>query len=859
MRKLTIFSFALAFCMLTSLQAQVNEFDSEVKLNSVKKNTEASSILIQNEDGTIGIRPIESFNIPSLRLNGEQLEVELNGERFTIDLSENFVVDPDDLIQSFELNGTLLELGVLGNDSRFVVDLEPIIREQYKSALIGEWSTVSNVTSNAPGDIANDDLVFGSSQLGNGAGTDDDSRMFFDKSKSAFRAGTVAGNEWNDANVGDGSVAFGDGNTADGNYSAAMGTGNNVTGNSSLASGQDNTVSAKNAGVFGQDNMVSGNKSFAYGAQVEATAQNAIAGGLLSKATANYGIALGNNTEASGEASVALGSKTEATMEGATAVGKQTNATGLQAFAAGYQTTASNESATALGILSNAQGKASLAAGEKTRAESYAQTTIGSFSTNKVGDANNHVATDRLFVIGNGTSNAAKSDALTVLKNGNTTLNGTLTLDGDNVGGSDGYTLPAQDGNANEYMMTDGSGNASWSALPANNDNDASNELQTISTNSNPGNITLSNGGGTLNLNVSDADSDTSNEIQTISASGGATPTINLSNSGGTITLAAGTNVTLSQSGNTITINSTGGGGGGGGMTTYGDGSAGNLVIAGAVDWSASAPANNNYQFNDLTINAGATLTILSGSVIRCNGTFTNNGTINVLPGVPEARWAGHPDDGYPRTQGFTENVKHAFNYQALVATFHFGQKGGSNGADGGHTGLENFGGSGGGTLVIRAKTAFNNAGTINAAGGNGYLGSANTDTSGPGGGGGGFILIISDGNASNTGTINVKGGNGSAPGTADDDHAGGGGGGGMIHIVSPNANAVAGTFNVAGGTAGVEPGGNLGTGGGEGGAGAGNGGEGGSDSGGVITLAQNGFVGVVLKTQVAVPSNFIP
>ena len=46
MRKLTIFSFALAFCMLTSLQAQVNEFDSEVKLNSVKKDLKPSFELI---------------------------------------------------------------------------------------------------------------------------------------------------------------------------------------------------------------------------------------------------------------------------------------------------------------------------------------------------------------------------------------------------------------------------------------------------------------------------------------------------------------------------------------------------------------------------------------------------------------------------------------------------------------------------------------------------------------------------------------------------------------------------------------------------------------------------------------------
>lgn len=43
------------------------------------------------------------------------------------------------------------------------------------------------------------------------------------------------------------------------------------------------------------------------------------------------------------------------------------------------------------------------------------------------------------------------------------------------------------------------------------------NELQTISTTGAAGNITLSNGGGTLNLNVNDADASTTNELQTLS------------------------------------------------------------------------------------------------------------------------------------------------------------------------------------------------------------------------------------------------------------------------------------------------------------------------------------------------------
>lgn len=61
----------------------------------------------------------------------------------------------------------------------------------------------------------------------------------------------------------------------------------------------------------------------------------------------------------------------------------------------------------------------------------------------------------------------------------------------------------------------------------------STNELQTISTSGTAGNITLSNGGGTLNLNVNDADASPTNELQTLSWS---TPNLSIS-SGNSVTL----------------------------------------------------------------------------------------------------------------------------------------------------------------------------------------------------------------------------------------------------------------------------------------------------------------------------------
>ncbi|MGH1386994.1 beta strand repeat-containing protein [Kordia sp.] len=237
------------------------------------------------------------------------------------------------------------------------------------------FTTTSNVTSNANGTIATDDFVFGSTQLDNVSGADDNSRMFFDKSLGAFRAGNEVDGftGFNESSIGPFSVGFGQRNVASGWYASTLG-------------GQSNTSSGWYSMTMGDNNT----------------------------ASANYSVALGRSNHSSGLESVALG----------------------------YNLTA----------------------------ETRGQTTLGQFNTAVAGNANAHVATDRLFVIGNGTSDfdgVTRSDAFVILKNGNTTINGTLTIDGDNQEIERGYTFPAQDGNANQVMTTDGAGNVSWTDAAA--------------------------------------------------------------------------------------------------------------------------------------------------------------------------------------------------------------------------------------------------------------------------------------------------------------------------------------------------------------------------------------------------------
>lgn len=134
----------------------------------------------------------------------------------------------------------------------------------------------------------------------------------------------------------------------------------------------------------------------------------------------DYSTALGSSTIASGYNSTALGSSTIASGEFSMAMGLYADASGDFSTALGYSTVASGFLSTAMGYIATASGSVSAAMGDVTTAQSYAETAIGAYNTLAASfDPDSWVSTDRLFVIGNGTSSSARSDALVVLKNGN--------------------------------------------------------------------------------------------------------------------------------------------------------------------------------------------------------------------------------------------------------------------------------------------------------------------------------------------------------------------------------------------------------------------------------------------------------
>lgn len=233
----------------------------------------------------------------------------------------------------------------------------------------------------------------------------------------------------------------------------------------------------------------------------------------------------------------------------------------------------------------------------------------------------------------------------------------------------------------------------------------------------------------------------------------------------------------------------------------YGSGSSGSLTIDADTDWRSSPPAtpDQGVDFVNFTVNSGVTLTVPSGLVLRCTGTFTNNGTIVVdtaagggsmsgsnyysdavvtaLSAVPaEAGVAlapagnGEFADGSATRQGGVGGIGLG-ELQARMLLMPGIKAGGGGGAS-----MFGEGGRGGGSLVVLSQGALLVTGVVRADGAPGISG---------GGGAGGILILASSDSVSTTASalLSAKGGKGS-------DHffaaPSGGGGGGILHAISP-------------------------------------------------------------------------
>jgi hypothetical protein len=144
--------------------------------------------------------------------------------------------------------------------------------------------------------------------------------------------------------------------------------------------------------------------------------------------------------------------------------GGYNTASGLSAtIAGGGLNTASGDNSTVVGGGRNtASGNYSVASGYWNTAQSYGETVMGIYATVGSGTQGSRVDGDRLFVIGNGTSPdvSDRSNAITILKNANTTIGGSLTLNGNGTDAD--YTFPTGRGTNGQVLTTNGSGGTSW-------------------------------------------------------------------------------------------------------------------------------------------------------------------------------------------------------------------------------------------------------------------------------------------------------------------------------------------------------------------------------------------------------------
>lgn len=183
-----------------------------------------------------------------------------------------------------------------------------------------------------------------------------------------------------------------------------------------------------------KDNI--GDYSFATGRDTRAIGDGSTAMGEVTLASGRYCTAMGRNTYASNLISTAMGNFTVASGYSSTAMGSNTEASGYISTAMGYNTEASGSYSTAMGYDTKASGVRSTAIGSNTRASAYGSLSIGQYNDSIISsNKTNWVATDPVFIIGNGLTDIARSNALTILKNGKTGINTAAPLAGLHIKG----------------------------------------------------------------------------------------------------------------------------------------------------------------------------------------------------------------------------------------------------------------------------------------------------------------------------------------------------------------------------------------------------------------------------------------
>jgi hypothetical protein len=150
-----------------------------------------------------------------------------------------------------------------------------------------------------------------------------------------------------------------------------------------------------------------------WGSQVKSTGWGGMANGVLTTSSNWVAAAFGDRTTASGHTSFATG--------------YNSIASGHLSSVFGEYSTSSGDGASAFGHYTTAWGNGSVSMGYHTYAGAYASLVIGQYNA-IAGTSNAWYSWDPAFVIGNGTSDGSRSNALAVYKSGSADFSGYINL-----------------------------------------------------------------------------------------------------------------------------------------------------------------------------------------------------------------------------------------------------------------------------------------------------------------------------------------------------------------------------------------------------------------------------------------------
>jgi hypothetical protein len=294
-------------------------------------------------------------------------------------------------------------------------------------------------------------------------------RLMWIPQKNSFFAGGPGDNgygnlvtQWNYGNIGIGVVALGDNISVAGNGSVvigmtsrtqaasgyadgsiALGSYDFATGQGAIALGLGASADLNNTNEY--YTIAAGAVSLGY--QIRSHGSGAVAAGYYSVAAYDGAVAIGNWAGAGGSVygnsststgAVAIGESSGAIGNGSVALGLNNNsANGTGAVALGNDNIPVGSGAVAIGNTNAATGNSTIAIGSNVTVTGNGSAALGSNLTVSAANAlvggqwasNVNSTSNIVFAIGNGNS-TTQSNAITVLKNGNTTISGDAAVGG---------------------------------------------------------------------------------------------------------------------------------------------------------------------------------------------------------------------------------------------------------------------------------------------------------------------------------------------------------------------------------------------------------------------------------------------